>query len=88
MRKELCVNESGSFSDAILTDEAVAITKAFRLVNLGDEDRPAKRRKLLPDSIENQDFNALTFGKLVVSLNGSTQESPVINLSNLHNIIQ
>jgi serine/threonine-protein kinase ATR len=61
------------------------IMKTFRILNQGDEERPAKRRKTLPESTE--DINESVWQRLVVTLNGSTQDSPVLNLSNLPNII-
>jgi serine/threonine-protein kinase ATR len=86
LRKELCENESGSFSNAQLSEESVSAVKAFRALNLGDGDRPAKRRKKLPESSE--DINRYTYEQLVMTLNGSTHDSPVLSLSNLQNIIQ
>jgi serine/threonine-protein kinase ATR len=86
LRKELCENESGGFSDLRLSEESGPVLKTFRALNLGDESRPAKRRKTLPDSAE--DVNNSTYQRLVVVLNGSTEDSPVLNLSNLHNIIE
>jgi serine/threonine-protein kinase ATR len=86
LRKELCESESGSFSDAQLTEESMPIMKTFRLLNLGDEERPVKRRKTLPEATE--DVNESVYQRLVMTLNGSTHDSPVLNLSNLHNIIQ
>ncbi|KAF1947946.1 hypothetical protein EJ02DRAFT_429695 [Clathrospora elynae] len=86
IRKELCESESESFSDAQLAAESISIIKTFRALNLGDEDRPAKRRKTLPDSTE--DLNESAYEQLVMVLNGSTQDSPVLNLANLHNIVQ
>ena len=86
LRKELCENESESFSDIELSEQSMPVVKTFRLLNLSNEERPAKRRKTLPNASE--DINRSTYEQLVVSLNGSTQDSPVHNLSNLHNIIQ
>ena len=86
LRKELCESESESFSDAQLSEESIPIMRTFRMLNLGDEERPAKRRKTLPESTE--DANESVYQRLVMLLNGSTQDSPVLNLSNLHNIIQ
>jgi serine/threonine-protein kinase ATR len=87
LRKELCTNPLGAFPNPQVFGEATAVLKTFRALNLGDEDdRPTKRRKTLPDSSE--DINELTYKQLVIVLNGSSQESPVLNLSNLHNIIQ
>jgi serine/threonine-protein kinase ATR len=85
LRKELCGSESGSFSDAQLSEDSMPIMKTFRILNQGDEERPAKRRKTLPESTE--DINESVWQRLVVTLNGSTQDSPVLNLSNLPNII-
>jgi serine/threonine-protein kinase ATR len=86
LRKELCESESGGFSDAQLSEEFIPIMKTFRMLNLGDEERPAKRQKTLPESTE--DVNESVYQRLVMLLNDSTQDSPVLNLSNLHNIIQ
>ncbi|CAO2647756.1 Nn.00g086780.m01.CDS01 [Neocucurbitaria sp. VM-36] len=86
LRKEICTNESGSFSDAQLVEQSASVVQTFRGMNLGDEDRPAKRRKTLPEPAENT--NVSTYEQMMIVLNGSTQESPVLNLANLHNIIQ
>jgi serine/threonine-protein kinase ATR len=86
LRKELCESESGSFSDAQLSEESMPFMQTFRMLNLGDEERPTKRRKTLPEPTE--DVNESVYQRLVMTLNGSTQDSPVLNLSNLHNIIQ
>lgn len=85
-REELRVNESGGISDPQVSEESMSVVKSFSSINLGDEDRPAKRRKTLPDASE--DINHSTYRQLVIALNGSTQESPVLNLSNLHSTIQ
>jgi serine/threonine-protein kinase ATR len=85
LRRELCESESGSFSDAQLSRESMSIVKTFRVLNLGDEERPSKRQKTLPGS--SKDINDSSYERLVMALNGSTQDSPVLNLSNLHNII-
>ncbi|KAF1837293.1 protein kinase rad3 [Decorospora gaudefroyi] len=86
LRKELCDSESGSFSDAQLSKESTSTVKKFRLSNLGDDERPSKRRKTLLDASE--DINETTYEQLVMALNGSTQDSPVLNLSNIHHVIQ
>ncbi|KAF2828831.1 hypothetical protein CC86DRAFT_319926 [Ophiobolus disseminans] len=86
-RKELCTNPSASFADPQLSNGAALILKSFRELNLGDgEDRPAKRRKTLPNSSE--DVNEGVYQQLVRVLNGSSQDSPVLDLRNLHNIVQ
>lgn len=51
-----------------------------------DEDRPAKRRKTMHESSE--DANTSAYHQLTTLLNGSSRDSPILNLSNLHNIIQ
>ncbi|CAA9966791.1 Protein kinase rad3 [Pyrenophora teres f. maculata] len=86
LRKELCENESASFSDVGLSEQSTPLIKTYCSLNIITEDRPTKRRKTIPDASE--DINRSTYEKLVVSLNSSTQDSPVLNLSNLHNIIQ
>ena len=86
LRKTLCDNETGSFSDAQLSEQSLSVAKTFRALNVGDENRPAKRRRKLPESAE--DFSDSTYALIVMALNGSTQESPVLNLANLHNIVQ
>ena len=55
------------------------------MLNLGNEERPAKRRKKLLDT---PDINHITYERLVMILNGSNHDSPVLNLTNLHNIIE
>jgi len=86
-RNELCTNASGSFTDPQLLEGAASVLKSFRGLNLTDEeDRPVKRRKTLPDSSE--DVNISVYEQLVMVLNGSTQDSPVLNLSDLHNLVQ
>lgn len=51
-----------------------------------DEERPAKRRKTLHESSEH--INASAYQQLTLLLNGSSHDSPILNLSNLHNIVQ
>lgn len=86
LRKELCENEFGSFSDAQLSEESMSAVKAFRALNLGDGDRPAKRRKKLPESSEDVNQDALR--RIMMSLNGSIHDSPVLFLSNAQDLIQ
>jgi serine/threonine-protein kinase ATR len=85
IRKELCESDTGSFSNAQLTDESTQILKVFRELNLGGEERPTKRRKTLPDT---SDINRTTYERLMMVLNDSTYDSPILNLSNLHNIME
>ncbi|KAF1842478.1 uncharacterized protein K460DRAFT_346363 [Cucurbitaria berberidis CBS 394.84] len=86
LRQEICSDESESFSSTQLVEQSMSVIKTFRELNMGDEDRPSKRRKTLPDSPE--DAYGSTYEYLMMVLNGSTQASPVLNLSNLHNIVQ
>lgn len=64
----------------------MSVVKTFRELNLGDGNRPAKRRKTFPDSTE--DVGGSTYEQVMMVLNGNTQASPVLNLSNLQNIVQ
>jgi serine/threonine-protein kinase ATR len=87
VRKELCSSSSGAFLNPRVFEDATAALKTFRALNLGEgNDRPTKRRKALPESAE--DVNDSTYKQLAVTLNGNTRESPMQNLSNIHNIIQ
>lgn len=87
LRKGICTNPLETFQSPLVLEEATEILKIFRSLNIGDEDdRPTKRRKTLPHSSE--DINDSTYKHLMIVLNGSSQESPVLNLSNLHNIVQ
>jgi serine/threonine-protein kinase ATR len=86
MRKDLCTNTVGSFTDPQLLKESTTVAKIFRALNLGDDERPTKRRKTLPNSPE--DVNESAYQNIVMLLNGSTQDSPVLSLANLHNIVQ
>lgn len=86
LRKELCENESGGFLNAQLSEESTSSVKAFRALNLGDEDRPAKRQKTLPASPD--DVNSTTYNRLIMILNGSTPDSPVLDTTDLSNTIQ
>ncbi|KAG9191621.1 serine/threonine-protein kinase ATR [Alternaria panax] len=85
IRKDLCESDTGSFSKAQLTEDATQILNVFRVLNLGSEERPTKRRKTLP---ETSDINHTTYERLVMLLNGNTHDSPVLNLSGLHNIME
>jgi serine/threonine-protein kinase ATR len=86
MRKGLCTNTVGSFTDPQLLKESTTVVKTFRALNLSDDERPAKRRKTLPNSSE--DVNESAYQNIVMLLNGSAQDSPVLSLANLHNIVQ
>lgn len=87
MRKTLCTNESGAFKDPQLLEQAKLALKSFRGLNLGeDEDRPAKRRRTLPEFGTDESVSAYEYFKSV--LVDSDGQSPISTLSNLHNIVQ
>lgn len=86
LRKGIYANDSGGFSDIQLLEQSASVVQTFRELNLGGEDRPAKRRKTLPESEETTDTS--TYERMIMVLNGSTQESPVLDLTDLHNIVQ
>lgn len=87
-RTELCEAASKSFTDAHLFEDSALALKTFRALNLDaeDTDRPAKRRRTIPDSSD--DDEPATYERLMAILNGSSEDSPVPNLANLHNIVQ
>lgn len=86
MRKELSIQESGNFADHQLGENSLSVMKTFRRLNLSDEDRPVKRRRTAP-GLE-QDINESTYQRIVLALTGDSQETPVLTLSNIHNIIE
>lgn len=86
LRKELCENELGGFSNVQLCEESTSSVKAFRALNLGDGDRPAKRQKTLPGSPD--DINPAVYNRLIMILNGSTTDSPVLDTTDLVNTIK
>jgi serine/threonine-protein kinase ATR len=87
LRKELCANASGSFTDPQLMKDAISVVKNFQNLNLdGNDDRPAKRRKTLPNP--SQGGTDSIYEELMVHLNGSPPDSPVNHLVNLHSHIQ
>ena len=86
LRKELCENESGGFLNAQLSEESTSSVKAFRALNLGDEDRPAKRQKTLPGSLDRT--NTAVYNRIIMILNGSTPDAPILNTTDLVNTIR
>lgn len=87
LRQDLCEKDSRSFAAAQIGDESQPVFRAFRTLNLVDDDRPAKRRKILPEGAEDRDLNTMAYEQLVATLSGSIQEAPALDLSNLHHII-
>lgn len=89
IRQELRTDASSSFTDAQLLEDSALVLKTFRALNIDDEedkDRPVKRRRTIPDSSD--DDGPAPYEQMMTLLNGSSQESPVLNLGNLHNIVQ
>jgi serine/threonine-protein kinase ATR len=86
IRIELRVNAATSFTNPQLLKDSAVLVKNFQTLTSNDNERPAKRRKTLPDASE--DNSRLIYEQLVLSLNGSAQDSPVLNLANLHNVIR
>jgi serine/threonine-protein kinase ATR len=86
IRKELCSDVSGGFSDAHLARESIMVAKLFRESNPADEERSAKRRKTLPGT--SNDINENVYHELLMIMNGSSYETPVLNLSNFQDIVQ
>jgi serine/threonine-protein kinase ATR len=84
VRRELCVDNPGAFSDLQIPEDASSVMKAFRALNLGEDgDRPPKRRKTLPESSEHNPRPCYKHLKEV--LKTPSQESP--DLTGLHNVI-
>jgi serine/threonine-protein kinase ATR len=87
IREELCTGAAASFTERELRERSTSVLQTFRALNIGDDnDRPAKRRKTLPNTLE--DGNRAAYEELKALLVGSSQESPVLHLVDLHNIIQ
>jgi serine/threonine-protein kinase ATR len=85
LREKLYIEGTSSFASAQIAGDAAKCIEIFQTLYL-DEERPAKRRKTRHESSE--DINTSTYHELTRLLNGSTQESPVFNLSNLHSIVR
>ncbi|KAF2644722.1 hypothetical protein P280DRAFT_390394 [Massarina eburnea CBS 473.64] len=87
-RARLCVDASKKSSSEELNQDffSMSVVRTFRQMNIVEQEPPAKRRRTLPEVEENECFNM--YEQLVMTLNGSTSESPVLNLSNLHQIVQ
>jgi serine/threonine-protein kinase ATR len=55
-------------------------------MNSVDEERPSKRRRTLPETLGAETYDA--YGELKVILNGSSPDSPVLHLTDLHQTVQ
>ncbi|KAF2712355.1 hypothetical protein K504DRAFT_372017 [Pleomassaria siparia CBS 279.74] len=83
LRSALCSDNTQMFSDSLLQEVSVSILRIFKETNTTDVERPTKRLKVLSDGT-----GALTtYNELLVVLNGSSQESPVLELTGLHTSI-
>lgn len=85
LRAELCVHGAASFTSAKVAENATKCVEVFQKMHL-DEERPAKRRKISHDLSE--DVNTSAYHKITMLLNGSSQDSPILNLSRLRDIVQ
>lgn len=86
LRKELCTIENGSFADGQLCENSSTVIKTFRGLNLNAEERPMKRRRTAPEP--EKDVNDSMYEQIVLALSGNSQETPVLSLSNIRNIIE
>ncbi|KAI8936862.1 hypothetical protein NX059_006098 [Plenodomus lindquistii] len=87
LREALSESGSRTFPAAKLSDEAHTISDILRTGNITNDDRPAKRRKTLPESVEKRDVSTVAYEQLVTTLRGGVQEPLTLGLSNLHNIV-
>jgi serine/threonine-protein kinase ATR len=71
---------------AELVQESPVLTSAFRQMNPVDEERPTKRRRTLPEAPGAESYDV--YGELKVILNGSSPDSPVLHLRDLHQTVQ
>ncbi|KAH8732219.1 hypothetical protein GQ44DRAFT_602205 [Phaeosphaeriaceae sp. PMI808] len=85
-RRELRTNASQCFTDPQVLEDATLVLKTFCASNLDTNDRPAKRRKTLPNS--HQDINISTYEHLAMFLNGNPKDSLVANLANIPSIVE
>lgn len=85
-RNYLIQNGVESFENARALDDASTVVQAFCALNMCDDDRPAKRRKTFPEP--GKHVSDRFYERLVMKLNGSSQESPVYSLHNVQNVIR
>ncbi|KAL5418072.1 hypothetical protein PMIN06_006043 [Paraphaeosphaeria minitans] len=85
--RALLSSETGRpFDDEELNDQSVHVINAFRTANKGDEQPPAKRRRTAPEPDSDAPVDVLN--QLVLLLNGSSAESPVMDLKDFHVSVQ
>jgi serine/threonine-protein kinase ATR len=82
VRQSLYSDAMASFSDERLQHESISFLQIFRDLNMADSPRPTKRRRTLQNSDE--DEQQAIYQKLVMTVNGSSQDSPVVDLSGIH----
>ncbi|KAF2280300.1 protein kinase rad3 [Westerdykella ornata] len=85
LRSLLCSGTSDVFSDTTLQGECASVVRAFKHLNVADDEPPTKRRRTT-DWIHDND-HLVPYKQLVMRVTGSTQESPVLGLSGLHESI-
>ena len=88
LRTHLCSASGPCFLSEVLDEDPVSMSLAttFCEINTQELEPPAKRRRTLPDGGEDEKFS--TYDEIVMKLNGSISDSPVLNLSSLDQIIR
>lgn len=86
LRILLCAETGRPFDNEELNDQSVDVISAFRTANKVDEQPPAKRRRTAPEPDSDAPVGVLTH--LVTLLNGSSVDSPVLDLNGFHVAIQ
>lgn len=85
LRDELRFNGAASFTSNHIAEDSTKCIQVFQKMHL-HEDRPTKRRKTLHESSE--DANITAYHELTLLLNGSSEDSPILTLAGLHQIIE
>lgn len=85
LRALLCSDTAQPFESDELNQVSIKVLKNFRARNEAQEEPPAKRRRTVPE--REQDTSDIE-NHLVMMLNGSSSESPVLHLKDLHITIQ
>ncbi|KAF2178853.1 hypothetical protein K469DRAFT_598368 [Zopfia rhizophila CBS 207.26] len=85
LRNRLCSDASRGFSDGQLQLESASFIKTFRQLNITDRERPSKRQRL--SMITDQDGPQILYHHFVRKVSSSTGDSPVPDLSGLHNSV-
>ncbi|KAF2267881.1 hypothetical protein CC78DRAFT_565700 [Lojkania enalia] len=85
LRSSLLSGDVHIFSNDQLQHDSVLFLKAFRQLNLAENERPAKRQKTTPD-VDTISCQAI-YVELTMQVNGSTQDRLVDGLASLHESI-